>query len=840
MTDDQSPNEEVQTEEAPAAPPELIELEGDNTETDGEYSADQIKVLKGLEAVRKRPGMYIGDTDDGSGLHHMVFEVVDNAVDESLAGHCDAIKVILYANGDCSVEDNGRGIPVDKMEDGRSAATVVMTELHAGGKFDHSSYKVSGGLHGIGVSVVNGLSEWVRLEVRRDGGVHAQEFAQGIATGEIENVGTSDDTGTMVRFRPDAEIFSDTDFRYEVLAQRLRELAFLNSGLKIELIDERPSPQLHEIFMYEGGIRSFVQHLVRLKRPLHEEVIHVRGQKDDIVVDLALQWTDAYQETVMAFTNNIRNKDGGAHVSGLRIALTRVINNAVESSQISKKEKTQLSGDDVREGLVAVLSIKVPDPKFSSQTKDKLVSSEVTPVVSGVVGEELNRFLEENPKECKMILEKALEAAHARDAARKARELVRRKGALDSASLPGKLADCQVSDPDQAELFLVEGDSAGGSAKQGRDRRAQAILPLRGKILNVEKARFDKMLSSNEIVTLITALGTGIGPDSFDADKCRYHRIIIMTDADVDGLHIRTLILTFFYRQMKDLVEHGWVYIAQPPLFKVKKGKKERYLKDEMAFEDFLLSDGIVDVTLKAAGGGGTELVGESLKAWVRLVLKYRQALDRVERRKDARIIDVAVRHLGGENPADMVKDRKTADETAEWIGKYIEENCPEALPMSVEVEQSEGGAPSVVVTTHLNGRPLRTVLEDASLNSVDFLRVWRCHKRQIKAAAGSYELLGKDESVLSASDDGRDIVNAIFAKGRKGVVVQRYKGLGEMNPEQLWETTMDPDNRVLMQVKVEDLVAADNIFTVLMGEQVEPRRAFIEEHALSVGNLDI
>ncbi len=804
--------------------------------TEGDYTADDIKVLKGLEAVRKRPGMYIGDTDDGSGLHHLVFEVVDNSVDEALAGHCSRVRVILHGDSTVSVDDDGRGIPVGAMEDGRSAATVVMTELHAGGKFDHNTYKVSGGLHGVGVSVVNGLSEWLRLEVWRDGVLNVQEFAQGLPTTEMKEVGETDRTGTRVTFRPDKEIFSNTEFKYDILALRLRELAFLNSGLKIVLVDE-----VHDRtqeFSYEGGIKSFVEHLARNKHPLHEEVIHVIGESDGLIVEAALQWTDAYQETVYAFTNNIRNRDGGTHVSGFRAALTRLVNKFADEMLSTKKEKVSLSGDDIREGLVGVISVKVPDPKFSSQTKDKLVSSEVTPVVSGVVSDKLIQYLEENPHDCKAIIGKAVEAARARMAARKARELVRRKGALDGLSLPGKLADCQARDPAESEIYLVEGDSAGGSAKQGRDRYFQAILPLRGKILNVEKARFDKMLSSKEIITLITALGTGIGPDSFDVEKCRYHRVIIMTDADVDGLHIRTLILTFFYRHMQEIVDRGWLYIAQPPLYKVKRGKKEQYLKDENAMDAFLLSEGTADA--KISFEGGIELNGEVLRGWLGDVERYTRGLSLIDHHFDARVVDSALRMLPDTDAEAVIKDEKTAKDFAGRLEAYLLEFEPEVQPLEITVGRDrEHGCGRIEVKSHQGGRSRTTIFDGETIRLPEFHRLLKAYGKLLIPGSGPYAYTYGGE-VLASSERPQIMLTAVRERGGKGVVVQRYKGLGEMNPEQLWETTMDPKNRVLLRVEAKDAFAADEMFTILMGDEVKPRREFIEEHALSARNLDI
>ncbi len=811
------------------------QAKGEPQSQQGEYTADNIKVLKGLEAVRKRPGMYIGDTDDGTGLHHLVYEVVDNAVDEALAGFCTRIDVELHLDGSVTVADNGRGIPVGALPDGRSAAEVVMTELHAGGKFDSNSYKVSGGLHGVGVSVVNALSEWLRLEVRRDGGVWVQEYERGKPKGPLVKVGPARGTGTKVAFKPDPEIFTNTEFSFDILSQRLRELAFLNRGLTISIRDGRTG-QEHQ-FYYEGGIVSFVQSLTRNKRPLHAPPLYIHGVRDDIDVEVAMQWTDTYQENVYCFTNNIRNRDGGAHLTGLRAALTRTVNEYAERTGLTKNLKAPLSGEDIREGLTAVLSIKMHDPKFSSQTKDKLVSSEVKPVVESVVGEQLSTWLEENPADAKRVIGKAVDAARARDAARKARELVRRKGALDSASLPGKLADCQERDPEKAELFLVEGDSAGGSAKQARDRRTQAILPLRGKILNVEKARFDKMLSNQEITTMITALGTGIGPDNFDVSKLRYHTVIIMTDADVDGLHIRTLLLTFFYRQMAELVERGHLYIAQPPLYKVKKGKKERYLKDDAALEDFLLESGLDGLEVR---GGSTDqpIARADVKDLLAAALRYRRIVEALGRRRDPRAVAALLER--GRIDESVVRDEERLREATGAALDALREQGAELASATAEFEyDEEHGSWVASVSTRLKGMA-RTTRVDYDLVTG---RDWET----------ALEILAVVEkrggpAFVSRTDKGEEVhhpsfgalLDYVFARGRKGQYIQRYKGLGEMNPEQLWETTMDPERRTLLKVAVEDQVEADQIFSVLMGDEVEPRREFIVENALEVRNLDI
>ncbi len=800
------------------------------------YDAESIKVLKGLEAVRKRPGMYIGDTDDGSGLHHMVFEVVDNAVDEALAGFCDRVDVVLHVDGSVSVTDNGRGIPVGTHEDGRSAAEIVMTELHAGGKFDANSYKVSGGLHGVGVSVVNALSECLELEVRRDGHVHRQRFSRGAPTSKLEVVGTTSERGTKVTFRPDPEMFAITEFSFDVLGARLRELAYLNRGLTIVLTDERDEDR-SKTYHYEGGISSFVADLNRNKTTLNEDVIHIIATRNEIEVELALQWNDSYQGQLFCFTNNIRNRDGGTHLTGFKAALTRTVNTYAEQAGLLKQLKMSLSGDDIREGLVAVISVKVPDPKFSSQTKDKLVSSEVRPVVETVLYERLLEYFEENPGPAKSVVAKAVDAARARDAARRARETVRRKGALDSASLPGKLADCQERDPEKAELFIVEGDSAGGSAKQGRTRQSQAILPLRGKILNVEKARFDKMLSSAEIVTIITALGTGIGPDSYDPDKVRYKKIIIMTDADVDGQHIRTLLLTFFYRQMPELVERGYLYIAQPPLYKVKKGKRERYLKDEAAMNDYLLELGTRGWSA-VDDSGQVLLDSEQLRALAGQLQRVRARLDGLGRRRDRRVVS-ALLEAASVHVEDFA-DEAQLEAAVKRMESYLEAEHPEVLPIQHRLEPDPAwGGHRVVFETFVNGGARQTVVDRGFLESPEYAELHRIYTRAMELAAPPFRLVkGEGEPVVITTAEG--LLAHVQATGSQGLSVQRYKGLGEMNPEQLWETTMDPTTRTLLQVRVDDTVAADEMFTVLMGDAVDPRREFIKNHALSVRNLDV
>jgi DNA gyrase subunit B len=801
------------------------------------YDADSIQVLKGLEAVRKRPGMYIGDTDDGSGLHHMVFEVVDNAVDEALAGHCDAVRCVIHVDESITVVDNGRGIPMGILEEegGRSALEVVMTELHAGGKFDDNAYKVSGGLHGVGVSVVNALSEWLVAEVKRDGKLHRQRFVRGDVDGAVEILGDTQETGTTVSFKADREMFTNIEYSFDVLASRLRELAYLNRGVTIELIDEREGKETS--FCYEGGIASFVEDIGKTKHPLHEQVIHMTTTRDDVDIEFALQWNQTYQEQIFCFTNNIRNRDGGTHLTGLKASLTRTVNTYSEASGLAKQLKINLSGDDIREGLVAVVSVKLSDPKFSSQTKDKLVSSEVKTAVETALNEKLAEYLEEHPAVAKTVIAKAIDAARARDAARKARETVRRKGALDSASLPGKLADCQERDPSRAELYIVEGDSAGGSAKQGRDRRSQAILPLRGKILNVEKARFDKMLTSNEIITLITALGTGIGPDSYDPDKVRYHRIIIMTDADVDGQHIRTLLLTFFYRQMPELVERGYLYIAQPPLFKVKKGKTERYLKDESALAEHLLALGVKGWHLKTESGGIVE--NEQVKELADMGLQIGKRLDALARRRDRRLMTALL-----EATAIDAKRMHHAEAINAGVGEmeqWLDIHHPELLPLSYEVSRDEERETfRLSFSTFVNGAPRVTVVDDAFLEAPEFLELKNLFDKAAQIVPSPYRMQKGDsgEEIVVPTIDL--LVGKIRDEGSKGLGIQRYKGLGEMNPDQLWETTMNAETRTLLQVRVDDSIAADEMFSVLMGDEVEPRRAFIETNALNVSNLDI
>ncbi len=798
-----------------------------------EYGAESIKVLRGLDAVRKRPGMYIGDTDDGSGLHHMIYEVVDNAIDEALGGYADLVEVVLNGDGSVTVRDNGRGIPVDiHREEGVSAAEVIMTQLHAGGKFDQNSYKVSGGLHGVGVSVVNALSEWLDLRVWRQGKEHYMRFRLGDAEAPLAVVGDSGGkTGTEVTFLPSPKIFTMTEFDYGTLEHRLRELAFLNSGVLIRITDARHGEAEAVELHYEGGIEAFVKYLDRSKNALHPQPIGVAGERDGITVEVAMEWTDSYHETMLCFTNNIPQRDGGTHLAGFRAALTRTMNNYAVESGIAKKEKVQLSGDDMREGLTCVLSVKVPDPKFSSQTKDKLVSSEVRPVVEGVVAERLAQWFEEHPAEGRKIVAKVVEAAAAREAARKARELTRRKGALDIATLPGKLADCQQRDPALSELFLVEGDSAGGSAKQGRNRAFQAILPLRGKILNVERARFDKMLSSAEIGTLIAALGTGIGREDFDVGKARYHKIIIMTDADVDGSHIRTLLLTFFYRQMPELIEKGYLYIAQPPLYRAKRGQSEVYLKDDKALENYLIDAGMTDTVFTI--GDGRQIAGPELRELAEQARAVKHLLKPLSRRVPMRVVEQVA--IAGALSAPLLADPDKAAAAAGYIANRLD---------ALESDLARGwtGAPTddggLVFTRTLRGVTERHEIDGTLLRAAEARRLDEMAARLQDVYHHHGRLTAKDRETRITGPVA--LVDAIMEAGKKGIAIQRYKGLGEMNPGQLWETTLDPEARSLLQVKIAHADEAEEVFSTLMGDIVEPRREFIQTNALKVANLDV
>ena len=800
-----------------------------------EYSADSIKVLRGLDAVRKRPGMYIGDTDDGTGLHHMVFEVVDNAIDESLAGFCDCIEVIIHSDDSVTVRDNGRGIPVGMhAEENRSAAEVIMTVLHAGGKFDDNSYKVSGGLHGVGVSVVNALSENLELVIRREGKVYYQKYNMGEPAAPLKAIGTAKGSGTEIRFLPSLEIFSHRNMSFDILSTRLRELSFLNSGVHIELIDERDDHKA--VFEYEGGISAFVQHLNRTRTPLHSDCFAMRVEKDDITVELSMQWTDSYQENIFCFTNNIPQRDGGTHLAGLRGALTRTVNNYATSSGLAKKLKVSLSGEDCREGLTAVLSVKVPDPKFSSQTKEKLVSSEVRTIVESLVNEKLAEWFEENPREAKRIVGKVTEAATAREAARKARDLTRRKGALDISSLPGKLADCQEKDPALSEIYLVEGDSAGGSAKQGRDRRSQAILPLKGKILNVEKARFDKMLSSQEIGTMITALGTGIGKEDFDISKLRYHKIVIMTDADVDGSHILTLLLTFFYRQMPEVIERGHLYIAQPPLYRVARGKKSRYIANDEQLFEFLLEYGSEGKEYYSHSKA-RPISGDRLQTAVRSIHRLQRLMSRLSQRIDMKVLKFLIE--SGSTTLKMLRHRDKLEERMDAMSWSFKRSSrmDETLSWTLHENEQEGVF-WVQFQRRDHGRVVISRLDKDLIGTAEFNEAQKlCGTLQNLVDEGAYMAQGDKRWPVGHFNDLAEIIEQ---EGRKGLTIQRYKGLGEMDPEQLWETTMDPKNRIFLRVTLEDVVNADETFSTLMGDAVEPRRRFIQENALKVRNLDV
>ena len=805
-----------------------------------DYGADSIRVLKGMEAVRKRPGMYIGDTSDGTGLHHMVFEVVDNAIDEALAGHCDEIVVTIHADNSISVSDNGRGIPTDihrDDEDQRSAAEIVMTELHAGGKFDQNSYKVSGGLHGVGVSCVNALSEWLELTIWRDGQEHFLRFQRGERDAPLAVRGTVDKSGTVVRYLADVEIFTDISYQYETLAKRLRELSFLNNGVSIRLVDERQDKE--EDFAFSGGVSGFVQYINTGKTTLHPNIFSVQTESEaggvPVSVDIAMQWNDSYAENVLCFTNNIPQHDGGSHLTGLRAAMTRVMNKYINDHDLAKRARVETAGDDMREGLSCVLSVKLPDPKFSSQTKDKLVSSEVRPAVEEAVGRTLESWLLENPADARAICDKIIEAARAREAARRAREVTRRKSVLEGAGLPGKLADCQEKDPAKSELYIVEGDSAGGSAKQGRDRKFQAILPLRGKVLNVEKARFDRLIASEQITTLITALGTSIGPD-FDIDKLRYHRIIIMTDADVDGAHIRTLLLTLLYRQMPELIERGYVYIAQPPLYKVKAGREERYLKDDTEEAQFMLSLALKDAAVIPAEGADP-ITGNTLEELIHQYLLADAVIARL-----ARLFDGDALSAVAEGVQVDLSSEQAASDSAQRMQEALQDPANPHL-VSVKAELNEETEQWQVVVYRLHhGNTRVSVFDKPFVIGSDYQALKRAGQTflgLIKEGAKVTRGEG-DRAKEMPIEDFRDAVQWLRAEAERGVSKQRYKGLGEMNPEQLWDTTMNPDARRLLQVRIEDALAADQVFTTLMGDEVEPRRAFIEKHALQAGNIDI